>query len=108
LRQKRELSPFCFTGETLSRRTFERAFARVLVKAGLGSQHSPKSLRLTFASILISSGANLVYVSRRMGHASVAITEKGLHALAAPGGAGRVAASLLTPRLCRPLDKHAV
>jgi site-specific recombinase XerD len=79
LRQGRELSPFCFTeptGEPLGRRTFERAFARVLVKAGLGPQHSPKSLRHSFASILISSGANLVYVSRQMGHASVAITEK--------------------------------
>jgi site-specific recombinase XerD len=100
-REGRELSPFCFTeptGVPLARRTFERAFERVLVKAGLGLQHSPKSLRHSFASILISSGANLVYVSRQMGHASVAITEKvytrwlpqavpAVHALDEPGEA---------------------
>ena len=63
-------------GRPLARRMFERAFALVLRKAELGAHHSPKSLRHTFASILISEGANLVYVSRQMGHASVAITER--------------------------------
>jgi integrase len=31
---------------------------------------------LTDASLMISEGANLLYVSRQLGHASVAITEK--------------------------------
>ena len=63
-------------GGPLARRTFERAFALVLRKAGLGPQHSPKSLRHTYASLMISEGANLLYVARQLGHASVAITEK--------------------------------
>jgi integrase len=74
-----ELPTFIFTepeGSPLARRTFERAFERVLIKAGLGLHHSPKSLRHTFASILISEGKNLLYVLRQMGHASVAITER--------------------------------
>jgi integrase len=48
----------------------------VLGKAGLGLHYSPKSLRHTYASLMISEGANLVYVSRQMGHASVGITER--------------------------------
>jgi integrase len=74
-----ELPTFIFTepeGGPLDRRTFERAFARVLGKAGLGPHYSPKSLRHTYASLMISEGANLVYVSRQMGHASVGITER--------------------------------
>jgi len=74
-----ELPEFIFTepdGRPLARRTFERAFALCLRKAGLGPQYSPKSLRHTYASILISEGKSLVYVSRQLGHASVAITER--------------------------------
>jgi integrase len=43
-----ELLEYIFTepeGGPLARRTSERAFALVLRKAGLGPQHSPKSLR---------------------------------------------------------------
>ena len=74
-----ELPAFIFTeadGRHLDRRTFERAFARVLTKAGLRVHYSPKSLRHTYASLMISEGANLLYVSRQLGHASTAITEK--------------------------------
>ncbi len=74
-----ELPEYIFTepeGGPLARRTFERVFAVVLRKAGLGPQHSPKSLRHTYASLMISEGANLLYVARQLGHASVAITEK--------------------------------
>jgi integrase len=74
-----ELPAFIFTepdGRPLDRRTFERAFARVLVKAGLGAHYSPKSLRHTFASILISEDPRrLLYVSRQLGHKSTGITE---------------------------------
>ena len=48
----------------------------MLRKAGLGPQHSPKSLRHTYASLMIGEGANLLYVARPPGHASVAITER--------------------------------
>jgi integrase len=74
-----ELPEYVFTeadGRPLDPRTFERAFARMLKKAGLGPQYSPKSLRHTYASLMLSEGANLLYVSRQLGHASVAITEK--------------------------------
>lgn len=74
-----ELPEYVFTepdGRPLDRRTFERAFARILKAAGLGRQYSPKSLRHTYASLMISEGANMLYVSRQLGHASVAITEK--------------------------------
>jgi integrase len=74
-----ELPEYIFTepeGGPLARRSFERAFAVVIRKAGLGPQHSPKSLRHTYASLMISEGANLLYVARQLGHASVAITEK--------------------------------
>lgn len=74
-----ELPAFIFTepdGSPLDRRTFERAFARVLVKAGLGAHYSPKSLRHTYASLMISEGANVLYVARQLGHSSVAVTEK--------------------------------
>lgn len=70
-----ELPEFIFT-EADDRRTFERAFARVLGKAGLGAHFSPKSLRHSYASVMISEGANLLHVSRLLGHASVAVTEK--------------------------------
>jgi integrase len=74
-----ELPEYVFTepdGRPLDRRTFERAFARILRKAGLSPHYSPKSLRHTYASLMISEGANMLYVSRQLGHASVAITEK--------------------------------
>ena len=74
-----ELLEYIFTepeGDPLARRTSERAFALVLRKAGLGPQHSPKSLRHPYASLMISEDANLLYVARQLGHASVAITEK--------------------------------
>jgi len=64
------------TGAPLARRTFEHAFKRVLAKAALGPQYSPKSLRHTYASIMISEGANLLYVARQLGHSSVSVTEK--------------------------------
>ena len=74
-----ELPTFIFTesdGRSLDRRTFERAFERVLGKAGLGPQYSLKSLRHTYASLMLSEGANLLYVSRQMGHGSLGITER--------------------------------
>ena len=64
------------TGQRLERKGFERAFRRTLVKAALAAHYSPKSLRHSYASILLSEGVNVLYVSRQLGHASTAITEK--------------------------------
>jgi len=91
----------------------------VLVKAGLGPQHSPEVTAAQLCVDLISSGANLVYVSRQMGHASMAITEKvytrwlpqavpAVHALDEAGEAPGSKRAALTLRLCRPLCEHAV
>ena len=66
-------------GRRLERRGFERAFARVLVKAGLPAHYSPKSLRHSYASILLSTSTKpniLLYVSLQLGHSSTAITQK--------------------------------
>ncbi len=75
----RELPVYLFPadgGQRLERRGFERAFRRTLVKASLAVHYSPKSLRHSYASILLSEGVNVLYVSRQLGHASTAITEK--------------------------------
>jgi integrase len=47
---------------------------RVLQVAGLAPHHTPHSLRHTFGSLLVSSGASLAYVKEQMGHASISMT----------------------------------
>jgi integrase len=100
-----ELPAYLFTtstGQRLGRRDFERAFQRVLGKAGLPTHYSPKSLRHTYASILLSEGASPLYVSRQLGHTSTAITERvytrwipqptpAVHRLDGPSGSNLVA-----------------
>lgn len=51
-----------------------RAFARVLRLAGLPEHHTPKSLRHTYGSGLISRGVSPAYVQQQMGHHSVQLT----------------------------------
>ena len=73
------LAEWVFTepdGQPIERRRFERAFARILKAAGLPAHHTPHSLRHSYASILISEGASPVYVSKQLGHHSVAITTR--------------------------------
>ncbi|MBW2230819.1 MAG: tyrosine-type recombinase/integrase, partial [Deltaproteobacteria bacterium] len=60
-----------------------RHFARVCRAAGLATPkpeekplHSPKDLRDTFASQLITAGIQLGYVSQQLGHADVAVTAR--------------------------------
>jgi integrase len=50
-------------------------FAGVCRAAGIGSR-DPKDLRDTFASQLLTSGVPLVVISRQLGHANQAVTEK--------------------------------
>ena len=52
-----------------------RNFKRVLKKAGLRSIRF-HDLRHTFASQLLSKGANILYVSQQLGHADPSITLK--------------------------------
>jgi integrase len=51
-----------------------RGMIRVLVAAKLPGWHTPHSLRHTFGSLLVASGASLAYVQQQMGHASISMT----------------------------------
>jgi len=48
--------------------------ARVLAAAKLPAWHTPHSLRHSFGSLLVASGASLAYVQQQMGHASITMT----------------------------------
>ena len=52
-----------------------REWRRILQRAGLGHR-TPKDLRDTFASQLLTAGVQLGYVSKQLGHADVAVTAK--------------------------------
>ncbi len=54
----------------------EQVVARVAVRAGLARRVTPHTLRRTFGSDLINRGVRLEVVSRLLGHAATAITEK--------------------------------
>jgi integrase len=66
------------TGKGLDHTVPRRALARAVKAAGLHGGDRPKlrvhDLRHTFASLLIASGGNVVFVSRQLGHASPDIT----------------------------------
>jgi len=51
-----------------------RAMIRVLVAAKLPGWHTPHSLRHTYGSLLVASGASLAYVQQQLGHASISMT----------------------------------
>jgi integrase len=55
-----------------------RALGRAMKAAGLDGSDRPKlrwhDLRHSFASLLISQGGNVVFVSRQLGHASASLT----------------------------------
>jgi site-specific recombinase XerD len=53
-----------------------RVVARVAEKAGINRRVTPHTLRRTFGSDLVNRGVRLEVVSRLLGHASTAITEK--------------------------------
>jgi integrase len=49
----------------------ERRFSRVLRAAGLPTHHTPHDMRHTFASLHLEEGADIQWLQRQMGHASV-------------------------------------
>lgn len=57
-------------------RTYRRALAQAAKAAGISRQVLPKHLRDTFASQLLSAGMPLAWVSRQLGHASIATTAR--------------------------------
>jgi integrase len=54
----------------------EQVVARLAARAGLPRKVTPHTLRRTFGSHLLNKGVRLEVVSRLLGHASTAITEK--------------------------------
>ena len=54
----------------------EQVVSRVAARAGLTRRVTPHTLRRTFGSDLVNRGVRLEVVSRLLGHASTAITEK--------------------------------
>jgi len=53
----------------------QRHFVKVCKAAGLG-HHTPKDLRDTYASQLLTAGVQLGYVSQQLGHGDVAVTAR--------------------------------
>jgi integrase len=75
-----------------------RAFARLLRLAGLPAHQTPKSLRHTFGSGLISRGVSPAYVQEQMGHSSIEITVDVYGSslpMKAPGAVDALAAAVL-------------
>ena len=62
-------------GSVLNERYLRKAFARMLRKAEL-PHFKPYDLRHTYASLLLSEGVPLVYVSQQLGHAKPTTTLK--------------------------------
>lgn len=59
----------------MHRNMSRRVWAKALERAGLADEESAlHHLRHSFASILISQGHDVVFVSRQLGHASPVIT----------------------------------
>lgn len=67
----------CFVdndGNKLSRKKAYYYVKKAMIKAGFGD-YSPHSLRHSFATELLRKGANLLQVSKMMGHSSVEVTQ---------------------------------
>jgi integrase len=60
-------------GKLLSQQTLLRKLKKACDKLGIGN-HTIHDIRHTFASLLLSRGANVVYVSKMLGHSSPKIT----------------------------------
>ena len=55
---------------------YRSLFDAAKVKAGLGLEITPHTLRHTYASQLLTAGVQLAYVARQLGHASLSTTER--------------------------------
>jgi len=62
------------TGGPYSARYVTAAMHRVCRSAALPAHFSPRNLRHSFASLLLSGGASVAFVQRQLGHASIQLT----------------------------------
>jgi integrase/recombinase XerD len=70
--------PFLVTrnGTPMKAQYVEHALKRIGARAGLSRKLTPHTLRRTFGSYLLNKGVRLKVVSRLLGHANTAITER--------------------------------
>ena len=67
------------TGKPLDRESLWRIVKKYVTRAGLPADASPHTLRHSFATHLLSNGADLRLVQEMLGHASIATTQLYTH-----------------------------
>ena len=66
-------------GKKISTRSIERLFTELSKKGGLKIKPTPHTMRHSFATHLLNSGANIKTVKELLGHSSISTTEKYTH-----------------------------